>query len=127
MQVSEAITRKSASNLALAFVLLPREKRGEMAALYAFCREIDDVADDEAIPADVRRMTLQAWREDVQLAYGDGSPRFAVNRELKTVIERRKLPFHLFDELLKGVEMDLDIRRYETLPHLEQYCYRVAS
>src|SRR5687767_13289586 len=66
MQVSEAITRKSASNLALAFVLLPREKRQEMAALYAFCREVDDVADDESAPVEVRSAKLQAWRTDVK-------------------------------------------------------------
>jgi phytoene synthase len=127
MEVSQSITRKSASNLALAFILLPREKRGEMAALYAFCREIDDVADEDSEPVDLRRAKLQAWREDVAKACRGGEPQFAVNRELQPVIERRKLPFGLFDELLKGVEMDLDINRYETLAELEQYCYRVAS
>jgi phytoene synthase len=127
MEVSQSITRKSASNLALAFILLPREKRSEMAALYAFCREIDDVADDEAVPIDTRRARLQAWREDVQKACEGGQPQFVVNRELQSVIQRRNLPFRLFDELLKGVEMDLDIRRYETMADLEQYCYRVAS
>ena len=55
MQVSESITRKSASNLALAFVLLPKEKRVGMSALYAFCREVDDVADDESVPIEDRR------------------------------------------------------------------------
>ena len=43
----QEVTRKSASNLALAFILLPREKRAAMAALYAFCREVDDVADED--------------------------------------------------------------------------------
>lgn len=127
MQVSEAITRKSASNLALAFVLLPREKRQEMAALYAFCREVDDVADDEGAPAEVRAAKLQAWRMDVQKACEGGEPQFAVNRELQPVIQRRKLQFELFDELLKGVETDLQKRRYATLEELELYCYRVAS
>src|SRR6185503_5916860 len=127
MEVSQSITRKSASNLALAFILLPREKRSEMAALYAFCREIDDVADDESVPVNTRRAQLQGWREDVRKACEDAQPQFVVNRELQLVIQRRKLPFTLFDELLKGVEMDLDIRRYETLADLEQYCYRVAS
>ena len=47
---STAITRKSASNLALAFVLLPKPKRDAMSVLYAFCREVDDVADDESEP-----------------------------------------------------------------------------
>ncbi len=127
MQVSEAITRKSASNLALAFVLLPREKRQEMAALYAFCREIDDVADDETVPVETRREKLQAWREDITLACQGLRPQFPVNRELQPVIKKRGLSIHLFDELLKGVEMDLAIRRYETLQDLELYCYRVAS
>jgi 15-cis-phytoene synthase len=127
MQVSEAITRKSASNLALAFVLLPREKRQEMAALYAFCREVDDVADDESVPAEIRAAKLDAWRTDVRKACEGGAPQFAVNRELQPVIQRRKLQFELFDELLKGVEMDLEKRRYATLAELELYCYRVAS
>ena len=127
MQVSEAITRKSASNLALAFVLLPREKRQEMAALYAFCREVDDIADDESVPADVRAAKLQAWRADIRKACDNREPQFAVNRELQPVIRRRKLQFDLFDELLKGVEMDLEKRRYATREELELYCYRVAS
>ena len=127
MQMSEAITRKSASNLALAFVLLPREKRQEMAALYAFCREVDDIADDESVPVDIRRAKLQAWRTDISKACEEGQPQFAVNQELQPVVKRRGLSFQLFDELLKGVEMDLEIRRYETLGDLELYCYRVAS
>ena len=127
MQVSESITRKSASNLALAFILLPREKRQEMAALYAFCREVDDVADDEAVPVEVRAAKLQAWRADVRKACEGGTPQFVVNRELQPVIQRRKLQFELFDELLKGVEMDLEKRRYATLAEMELYCYRVAS
>jgi len=127
MEVSQAITRKSASNLAMAFVLLPKEKRGEMSALYAFCREVDDVADEESADVGARRRELGRWRDDARLACTGGKPEFAVNQELQPVIERRKLPFELFDELLKGVEMDLDIRRYEDFAQLEQYCYRVAS
>ena len=68
MHHSRAITRKSASNLALAFVVLPRAKRNAMAALYAFCREVDDVADDESTPAEKRREQLAAWRADVRRA-----------------------------------------------------------
>ena len=127
MQTSQTITARSASNLAGAFILLPKKKRLAMCALYAFCREVDDVADEEESPAAERRARLQAWREDVRVACGAGSPRFPVNRELQPVILAHKLPFNLFDELIKGVEMDLDIQRYETLEQLEQYCYRVAS
>ena len=125
--VSQSITRKSASNLALAFVLLPRHKREGMAALYAFCREVDDVADEELAPVEQRRARLAAWREDIRLACEQSAPSLPVNQELKPVIARYRLPFALFDELLRGVEMDLDIKRYETQAELEVYCYRVAS
>ncbi|MGV3772137.1 MAG: presqualene diphosphate synthase HpnD [Verrucomicrobiales bacterium] len=127
MQASEAITRKSASNLALAFILLPKEKRQGMAALYAFCREVDDVADEETVPAPERQKQLNAWREDIQTACNGGKPRFTVNQELQPFIKECRLPYTLFDELIKGVEMDLVIDRYQTLNDLEQYCYRVAS
>ena len=61
MQESQAITKKSASNLALAFVLLPKPKRDAMSALYAFCREVDDVADADSVPVATRREQLAAW------------------------------------------------------------------
>jgi len=127
MEASRAITRKSASNLALAFVLLPKPKRDAMAALYAFCREVDDVADDESIPVEQRRVSLAAWREDIRRACGSEQPQFEVNRELQSVIRRYQLPFEHFDELIQGVEMDLDIKRYRDHDELELYCFRVAS
>lgn len=127
MQESRAITRKSASNLALAFVLLPKAKRDGMSALYAFCREVDDVADNEATPVEERRAQLSAWREDVRRACGSETPRFQVNRELQPVIRHYRLPYDLFDALLQGVEMDLSIKRYPDYAQLDLYCYRVAS
>jgi 15-cis-phytoene synthase len=124
---SRTITRKSASNLALAFILLPKAKRDAMSALYAFCREVDDVADEESVPLEKRRADLAAWREDVRLACDGGAPSFPVNQELQSVIAQYRLPFHHFDELIRGVEMDLAITRYQTFEELEKYCYRVAS
>jgi len=124
---SRVITRKSASNLALAFLLLPRAKRDAMSALYAFCREVDDVTDNESTPVEKRRAQLAAWRADVRRACAGETPQFAVNRELQPVIHECRLPFPLFDELLKGCEMDFDIKRYENFEQLDLYCYRVAS
>src|SRR5271170_4019213 len=99
MQHSHAITLKSASNLALAFVLLPRQKRDAMSTLYAFCREVDDVADDETVPVEKRREQLAEWRADVKRACENQSPQFPVNQELKPVIQIFSLRFELFDEL----------------------------
>jgi 15-cis-phytoene synthase len=127
MQHSRAIPRKSASNLALAFILLPRPKRDAMAALYAFCREVDDVADEETVPVELRRTQLAAWREDIRRACENQPPQFLTNQEFQPVIQKFKLPFALFDELIKGCEMDLEKSRYQNFAELELYCYRVAS
>jgi len=124
---SRVITRKSASNLALAFLLLPRPKRNAMSALYAFCREVDDVTDNESAPAEQRREQLAAWRADIRRACAGETPQYTVNRELQPVIREYRLPYLLFDELLKGCEMDFGIKRYENFEQLELYCYRVAS
>lgn len=125
--ISHTITRKSASNLAFAFGLLPPAKRRAMSALYAFCREVDDVADDESRPADLRRQQLAGWRRDVRAACDGQSPSFPVNRELQPAIHRYRLPFALFDEIIRGCEMDLDTRGYADWPDLERYCHHVAS
>ena len=127
MQQSQAITRKSASNLALAFILLPKPKRDGMSALYAFCREVDDVADEESAAVEQRRAGLAAWREDIRRACDGAAPAFAVNQELQPFIREHRLRFELFDELIKGCEMDLDTQRYATHEALELYCHRVAS
>ena len=80
MQQSQTITRNSASNLALAFVLLPKIKRQGMAALYAFCREVDDVADNEAVPVERRRQ-----RKDS----GAGQKRSAVRSGVEILFHER--------------------------------------
>ena len=127
MQESRTITRKSASNLTLGFRLLPRAKRDAMSALYAFCREVDDVADNELTPVERRREQLAEWRQDLKRACSNDTPRFAVNRELQIAIRQYHLPFEYFDDLIRGVEMDLEIKRYNDYEQLELYCYRVAS
>ena len=127
MEQSRTITQRSASNLALAFILLPREKREAMSALYAFCREVDDVADEESRSVEQRRAALAEWRADIRRACEGGTPTFPTNREFQPVIQRFHLPVALFDELILGCEMDLEKTRYQTYEELELYCYRVAS
>ena len=127
MQESRTITRKSASNLTLGFFLLPRAKCDAMSVLYALCREVDDVADDESVPVEERRVRLSSWREDVRRAAGTETPHFPVNRELQPVIHQFRLPLQCLEELISGVEMDLDVKRYNTYEELDLYCYRVAS
>jgi phytoene synthase len=125
--VSGEITRKSGSNLALAFFLLPPEKREAMSALYAYCRRVDDIADEDDVPMALRAAELARWREQTRAACGGGEPSIDVLRELQPFIQRHRLPFRLFDELLAGVEADLVTMRYPDPPALERYCYHVAS
>lgn len=127
MECSQTITRKSASNLALAFGLLPKDKRDGMVALYAFCRQVDDVADDDSIPVATRASQLAMWRSEIRLACDGGTPSHPVVKELAGPVRTYGLPFELFDELILGVESDLDVTRYATCEDLELYCYRVAS
>jgi len=127
MEHSRALTKKSASNLALAFILLPREKRDAMSALYAFCRAVDDVADEDSVPTEKRREQLAAWRMDIRRACENHEPEFILNQEFAPIIQKFRLPFALFDELIQGCEMDLDTLRYENYDQLELYCHRVAS
>jgi phytoene synthase len=88
---------------------------------------VDDVADEESVPVEKRRVALAKWREDIRRACDGGVPEFSTNKEFKPIIAQYHLPFEYLDELIRGVEMDLDIKRYETFADLEQYCYRVAS
>lgn len=123
----QSITRRSASNLALAFILLPPARRRAMAALYAFCRQVDDVADDPAVPPAERRRALAAWRADLRRAAAGETPRLPVLRELQVHLVTYQLPLDLFDEVLAGCEMDLELSRYPDWPELDLYCHRVAA
>ena len=99
-----------------------------MSVLYAYCREVDDIADEDDLAIGIRREQLSEWRKQTRLAFDHhAEPSSDVIRELKDVIGSYPLPFDLFDELIKGCEMDLDKTRYANWEELELYCYRVAS
>lgn len=122
------ITKNSASNLALAFVSLPREKREAMTTLYAFCREVDDIADEDTRPVDERRERLATWRAELLGAgYGDETAQIPLIRELAPVIRRFGLRREDFEALMDGVESDLEPKPIGDWATLELYCYRVAS
>jgi phytoene synthase len=118
------VTRRSRSSFYYAFILLPPERRRALHAVYAFCRFIDDIADDEAIrePA----LLLKRWREELDRVYS-GAPTRALSRALADSARRFRIPRELFEEIINGVEMDLSRKRYQTWEELRPYCYRVAS
>ena len=118
------VTRRSRSSFYYAFILLPSERRRALHAVYAFCRFIDDIADDESIrePA----LLLERWREELERVYA-GAPTRALSRALADSARRFKIPRELFEEIINGVEMDLSRKRYQSWEELRPYCYRVAS
>jgi phytoene synthase len=118
------ITRQSKSNLALAFVSLGRERRHDITVFYAFCRVIDDIADSPELNVVEKRMALSKWRQVIRVPTPDGSP---LAYDLRRLIEKYSLSIQLLEEIIAGVEMDLDISRYATFEELRIYCYRVAS
>jgi phytoene synthase len=124
MSEAKEITKKSQSNLAFAFISLPKEKRQDIMTFYAFCRHVDDAADDPDVPLTDRRHWLQGWRRWLRQAEA-GEPGFAP--ELRTLIEKYRIDHQLFEEILLGVEMDLEPVKYQNFEALHQYCYRVAS
>jgi len=118
------ITRASKSNLALAFVSLPRERRDDITVFYAWCRVIDDIADDPGQAVGHRRAALDAWKQAIsQPTPGESG----LAAPVRALIAKYQLHGGHFLEIIAGVEMDLDGVTYETWDDLRLYCYRVAS
>jgi phytoene synthase len=118
------ITRASKSNLALAFVALSRERREDITVFYAFCRVIDDIADSTELTIQEKARDLDAWRGWLREGTTD-EPRLA--RDLRGLVAKYSLPPAMLEEIIDGVEMDLDSARYNSFEELRVYCYRVAS
>jgi phytoene synthase len=119
------ITRQSSSNFYYAFMLLPAERRRALYSVYAFCRFVDDVADDESIREPAR--LLERWREELARVYGEGTPTRAISRALADAVSHFSIPRVHFEELITGMEIDLSRKRYATFEELRSYCYRAAS
>ncbi len=124
-QYCENKTARSGSSFYYSFLFLPTEQRQAIMALYAFCREVDDVVDDCAEPA-VAQVKLGWWREEIARLY-DGAPQHPVTRALQTAIARYGLAQEHFQEIIDGMAMDLAQTRYASFKELSLYCYRVAS
>lgn len=121
----EEVARTRALNFYYSFLFLPPRKRRGIYAAYAFSRLVDDLADDD-IPDDEKRQGLARCRRDLSRCYeGDcEDPTFVA---LSDTVRHFPIPETYFQDLITGVEMDLDIRRYGSFGELYGYCYRVAS
>ena len=115
----------SGSSFYYSFIFLPPDKRQAITALYAFCREVDDVVDD-CTDLQIAESKLQWWREEVDRIY-QGSAEHPVGKALHISLEKFDLHKEYFNEIIDGMLMDLSISEYRTFEELKLYCHRAAG
>ncbi len=131
MTVSEAqayctaCTKQSGSNFYYSFLFLPKAKRDAMYTVYAFCKAVDSAVDEPSAGSNPKD-ELKRWREELEAVYS-GTPTTPIMVSLAHHVKTLGIPKAYFEELIKGVEMDLFNNRYVTFDELSLYCYRVAS
>lgn len=131
--VCRAIAKREAKNFYYAFVALPADRKNAICAIYAFMRKADDLADDERIPRDERRVRLEAWLTAWRAVCRGGETSDPVFLAVRDATQRFAIPLALLDELVAGTTMDLKTASgnepdtYATFADLYGYCYLVAS
>lgn len=118
------IVKRSRSNLAFALACLPKRRRQDMYVFYAFCRVVDDIADDEGWTTPQRLEALDRWRAVVR---GEAADREPFEDDLLELKHRYQIPEEEMLAIIDGVAMDIEPRRYRTWEELKLYCYRVAG
>lgn len=116
---------RSGSSFYYSFRLLTPERRAAINALYAFCREVDDVVDEVSDP-DVARVTLAWWRTEIGAVYA-GKPQHPVALALQSAVSRYGLKQAHLQTVIDGMQMDLEKVRYVDFTELETYCDSVAG
>jgi phytoene synthase len=116
---------RSGSSFYYGFRLLSPERRRAITALYAFCREVDDVVDEVSDPG-VARLKLAWWRTEIAAVYG-GRPQHPVALALVPAVAAFGLQQEHFQTVIDGMTMDLDYNRYPDFAALERYCHCVAG
>lgn len=118
-----AIARSRARNFYYSFVLLSREQKNAMCAVYAFMRYCDDLSDEAGATVEA----IDQWRAALDQALSGGSALHAVWPALCDTVRRYSIPHRYLHEMIDGVRSDLQPRRIETFDELYRYCYQVAS
>jgi len=125
-ETSTPESQASGSSFYAAMRLLPPAQRAAMFAIYAFCRKVDDIADDPGPTPDERRVLLDAWRTDIAALYAGAPPERT--GELVDPVRRFHLTQDDFIAVIDGMEMDVDEDiRAPDFDKLDLYCDRVAS
>ncbi|MEO5924582.1 MAG: phytoene/squalene synthase family protein [Bryobacteraceae bacterium] len=121
----ERVAREQAKNFYVTFLLLSREQRRAMCAIYAFMRYCDDLSDDAGIAN--RAAAIAAWNKDLKATLAGHPPDNPIWPAFADAVARFKIPHQYFDDMITGVSSDLEARNVETFDDLYRYCYNVAS
>lgn len=124
MASSQDITRKAKSNLAFTLSCLPKERKEGMITFYAFCRVIDDLADDLDIPLEQRERGLAEWKAGIKNGFTQPDE---LQAEVIELIQQYKISPQPFLDLIDGCASDLQPQRFDSWQDLENYTYQVAS
>ncbi|HOJ37924.1 MAG TPA: squalene/phytoene synthase family protein [Ignavibacteriales bacterium] len=122
----ENILNKQKSNFKLTFAFLEPEKKEAMSTLYNFCRITDDIVDDENLPEEIRAKNIYWWRQQVEKAIYNSSDYYLLNK-FAQIVQKFNIPTEPIFDLIDGMLMDLEKKRYLNFDDLLLYCYRVAS
>jgi 15-cis-phytoene synthase len=117
------ITRRAKSNLAFALRILPPDRRDDMVVFYAFCRTMDDLADDPEVPVGQKAEALGMWKRG--LISGFAAPD-ELQQQVIELRDRRAIPNNLLCAIIEGCEMDLHPVRFQTWDDLSGYIWKVA-
>lgn len=123
MADASEITRRAKSNLAFALRILPKERRDDAVVFYAFCRTMDDLADDPELPAEARAAGLEAWKRGLESGFENPN---TLQREVLATRDRRAIPNDLLTAIIDGCRMDLQPQRFQTWDDLTGYIWKVA-
>ena len=134
--VCRGISRRAAKNFYYGFMVLPSEKRNALSAVYAFMRHADDISDESGVDPQIKRQKLTEWLDSAKTVFAGKATDDPVLMALGDAQKKFKIPPELFEKLVYGTSLDLDIPPAsaeapailcETFEDLKQYCYYVAS
>ncbi len=134
--VCRGIARRAAKNFYYGFMVLPSEKRNALSAVYAFMRHADDISDEPGVDPQLKRQKLSEWLDSAKAVFAGKATDDPVLMALGDAQAKFKIPPELFEKLVYGTSLDLDIPPAsaespailcETFEDLKQYCYYVAS
>lgn len=103
---------------------MPKERRADLNTFYAFCRVVDDLADDNERPLGDRRRDLEGWADTIRTSTGAPD---SLEEEVLALRDRHQIDSELFLEIIRGCQSDLQPQRFGTWEELQGYCYQVAS